>query len=101
MPSRATRRPRHQDVVVHPVEELLQIEVHHDAAPLLAYIRLRLEERPGRKPKLELEKVGSMRGSSTCAIACCTSRPTTVGIPSCRIPPPGLGISTPRTALGV
>ncbi len=27
-------QPGHQDVVVHPVEELLQVQVHHDPAPL-------------------------------------------------------------------
>ena len=47
--------------------------------------------RPGRKPKLDAEKVGSRSGSSTCRIACCTRRSTTVGMPNWRIPAARLG----------
>lgn len=57
--------------------------------------------RPGLKPKLESENVGSKIGVSTWAMACWTTRSVTVGIPSSRLPPSGLGISTLRTACGV
>lgn len=56
--------------------------------------------RPGRKPKLEFENVGSNIGVSTWATACWMTRSMTVGIPNMRLPPPCLGISTLRTACG-
>ena len=53
----------HQDVVVDPVEELLQVHVDHHSVPG-RNIRLRSLHRlvrrvPGRKPKLDSENVGS------------------------------------------
>jgi hypothetical protein len=35
-------------------------------------------------------------GLKTCAIACCTIRSLTVGIPNCRVPPFGLVVCTPN-----
>ena len=40
--------------------------------------------------QLELERVGSKMGSSTCRIIYCTRRSTTTGIPNWRCPPPRL-----------
>ena len=56
--------------------------------------------RPGRKPWLCSLNVGSMSGCSTCSSACWINLSTTVGIPSSRIPPPGLGMPTRRTGSG-
>ena len=53
--SATARHPRHQHVVVNPVEELLQVDVHHPASSL-RHILLRawqhrlMRVRPGRKP---------------------------------------------------
>jgi hypothetical protein len=44
--------------------------------------------------------VGSMSGCSTCKSACWISLSTAVGIPRSRVPPPGLGMPTRRTAEG-
>ena len=100
-------QPRHQDVVVHPVEELFQVHVHHDRSAL-RHVFLRLPQSvvrsaSGTEAVARVRKGGVQQGSSTCRIDCCTSRSTTVGMPNCRIPafgPPGLGICTPRTGLG-
>ena len=56
--------------------------------------------RPGRKPKLPAENVGSNSGCKTWCSACWISRSTTVGMPSVRTPPEGLGMSTRRTGCG-
>ena len=56
--------------------------------------------RPGRNPWLCSLKVGSIRGCSTCSSACWISRSITVGMPSSRWLPSGLGIITLRTGLG-
>src|SRR5499427_5394982 len=51
-------------------------------------------DRPGRKPKLCSENVGSHRSWRTCSRACWISLSTTHGTPSFLTPPSGLGIST-------
>ncbi len=56
--------------------------------------------RPGRNPWLHGLNFRSKTGCSTCKSICCIHRSCTVGIPSRRVPPWGLGISTRRTGLG-
>src|SRR6516165_7496941 len=55
-------------------------------------------DRPGRKPELCSENVGSHRSWRTCSRACWISLSTTHGTPSFLTPPSGLGISTLFTA---
>ena len=57
-------------------------------------------ERFGRNPKLHGAKSASKIGSSTIFNAACTTRSRTVGMPSGRVLPSGLGISTRRTGAG-
>ena len=105
-----THRPRRaiRYVVVHLVEKLFEVDVHDDAASFgydtsfadfsSAWWALR--------PATEAVAVMSRRsgpgsGRAPAAIACCTRRSTTVGMPSWRVPfPPGLGICTPLTGWG-
>jgi len=56
--------------------------------------------RPGRKPWLCSENVGSNIGCSTCNSSCWTKRSSTVGMPNSRTPPSRFGISCRFTALG-
>src|ERR1035438_8647319 len=53
--------------------------------------------RPGRNPYLCSLNCGSKIGVNTCNNNCCRNRSWTVGIPSIRVPPLGLGISTRMT----
>jgi hypothetical protein len=59
----------HQDIVADPVEELLQVEVHDDVAPvgnvLLGLGECLMDTPARRKPKLDAENVGSRIGSRT------------------------------------
>gem|GEM_PF-3030015 len=55
---------------------------------------------PGLNPWLCSLKLGSIRGCSTCSSACWIKRSSTVGMPSSRWLPSGLGIITLRTGLG-
>ena len=78
----------HQDVVVDPVEELLQVDIHHDAVPGRD-VRLRPRHRLMRRaPRPEAvaasENVGSQSACSTCSTACWMKRSSTVGMPSGR-----------------
>jgi hypothetical protein len=56
--------------------------------------------RLGRNPYEQGWKSASKIGSSTSLSAACTTRSATVGIPSRRLLPPGLGISRSRTGRG-
>ena len=56
--------------------------------------------RPGLKPWLWALRLGSISGCSTCSSACWINRSTTVGMPSSRWLPSGLGIITLRTGWG-
>jgi hypothetical protein len=56
--------------------------------------------RPGRKPWLCCENVGSNRGCRTCRMACWMNRSSTVGMPSSRSPPPLFGIVCLFTGCG-
>ena len=81
--------------MVNPIEELLQIDVHHPALSVADVVlrladRLMRPPRPGRKPKLLSEKVGSKSGCNTWCSACWMSRSTRVGTPSVLTPPAGL-----------
>jgi hypothetical protein len=96
--------------MVDGVEELGQINVHCDAFAVL-HVSLHLPDRLVCiaawsdclvcKPKLDSENVGSNIGVSTWATACWMTRSMTVGMPSWRLPPPGLGISTLRAFVGL
>src|SRR5450756_2836593 len=83
-------QPSHEDVVVDPVKELLQVDTHHNAAALL-HVGLRATYRVVRPP------------SGPEAVACIREgwikqrlqdlqqgllRSSTVGMPSSRSPPP-------------
>ena len=104
------RDPSHQDVVIHMVEELGNVNIHHPVLAL-ADVSLRRSYRIVRAPpqpkpvarlaEQRLPKPGSKIGCKTCSKACCSSRSITVGMPNSRWPPCGLGISTRRTGLGV
>ena len=95
----------HQHVVVGPVKELLQVHVHDNAIPF-GHILRRLQQRlvgaaPGPEAVARLRKGWVQQsGPALGGSACCTSRSTTAGMPSCRTPLPGFGISTPRTSWG-
>ena len=69
-----TRHARHEDVVVHAVEELLEIQVHHPAVTRRDVLAGRTIApcalRPGRKPKLPSENVGLKIGCKTRSRAC-------------------------------
>ena len=39
------RESRHQDVVVHPIEEFLEVQVNDELTPLLSYVFPRLFQR--------------------------------------------------------
>lgn len=73
-------------------------------SPLLANVLLdevdRELERRGHKFVRYADDCNAMSGCSTCNRACWISLSTTVGIPSSRVPPPGLGMLTRRTGLG-
>lgn len=56
--------------------------------------------RCGLNPKLLFEKAGSKMGIRTWAIACWITRSAIIGIPSWRLPPSGLSISTRLTGAG-
>jgi hypothetical protein len=56
--------------------------------------------RPGRNPYEQGWKSASRIGSSTSFRAACTTRSRTVGMPSRRLLPPGLGIIRSRTGKG-
>ena len=55
---------------------------------------------PGLNPKLDSENAGSKIGDRIWAMACWISRSRTVGMPSGRVPPFALGISTRLTGEG-
>ena len=57
--------------------------------------------RPGRKPWLCDEKVGSNCGCRTCKSACWMNRSSTVGMPSSRMPPSLFGMSCRLTGWGL
>jgi hypothetical protein len=56
--------------------------------------------RPGRNPYEQGWKSASKIGSSTSLSAACTTRSVTVGMPSRRLLPPGLGINRSRAGRG-
>jgi len=60
--------------VVDPVEELFQVDIHHDVMTgrdqLLRPSHRLMPERFGRKPKLCSENVGSHSACRTCKTAC-------------------------------
>ena len=58
-------------------------------------------QRPGRNPSLCALHPGSQSGVLAGSNHCGTNRSCTVGIPSLRVPPLGLGISTRLTGLGM
>ena len=99
------RDAAHQFVVVDSIEEFLQIEIDH---PVVAVgdILLRLGHGLMRRPsRSKPVAVGRERPSPiwrwrTCITACWMKRSSTVGMPSLRTPPSGLGISTRRTGFG-
>ena len=97
------RHPCHEYIVVHPVKELFQVDVHHPFVAclhvLLGLLYGLLRTPPRSKPITVLENIRSNSGVSTCAIACWSKRSITVGIPNCLTPPSGLGISTRLTGL--
>jgi hypothetical protein len=90
--------------VIDPVEEFFEVEIDHDAVALgdvlhCAWATAWWADRPGRKPKLCSENVGSHRFCRTCSRACWISL-STHGTPSFLTPPSGLGISTRLTGCG-
>lgn len=95
----APRQVGHQEIVVHAIKELLQIEVDQvilalgDVRPGPGHRVVRTAPRPKAEARIREGRVENRR--RTCRMACCTRRSTTVGIPSCRIPPPGFGIAMP------
>ena len=85
--------------MIHSVEELFEIHINDPEIALVeiflrSFYGLMGTSLLGLNPKLESEKVASQSCCNTCNTACWMNRSSTVGIPSCRIPPPGLGIST-------
>ena len=100
----ALGEPRHQPLVIDLVEEILEVDVHH---PFVSFVQNPLafaiavwQLRPGRNPWLFGWNVGSYIGSSTLRTASCTTRSTTLGMPSPRSPPPAFGIHTRRMSPG-
>ena len=90
--------------MVDPVEELLQVHVHHHPAACL-HVLLRLQHRVVRAtPRPEAVAVlaeGRINQRLQHLQQGLLDQPsTTVGIPSSRIPPPGLGMPTRRTGSG-
>jgi hypothetical protein len=100
----APAQPVDQDVVVDPVEELRQVHVHHHALARL-HVRTggldRVVRPPaGPKPVAVFAEGGVDQRLQHLQQACWISRSVTVGMPSSRWLPSGLGIITLRTGLG-
>ena len=96
--------PRHQAVVIDPIEEFFEIKVNHNAVALgnvLLRLGYGLMGGASRSEAVTvLENVGSQRFCRTCSKACWISLSTTHGTPSFLTPPSGLGISTRLTGCG-
>ena len=92
--------------MVHAVEELLQVHVHHPAPALLDVAAAPLAPRRARcvpvgSRSCARENVGSKIGCSTCSRACWMNRSSTVGMPSVVAPrrrPSGSPAASPAAA---
>src|SRR5450432_3431825 len=97
--SDSSREPAHQHVVVHAVEEFLEIHVDHPSAThpgctsALRTLRRVHDVQAGWEPLLCDEKVRSNRGCRIYNSACWMNRSSAVGMPSSRSPPSLFGMS--------
>ena len=100
------RHPADQHIVIDLVKEFLSVQVHDpsDGPARCSHARARrraVRYVPDGIHSCGREKPGSNKGLRTCKMAWVMNRSRTVGIPSIRVPPPGLGHRTSRTGEGM
>lgn len=89
----------HQHVVIDGVKELCQIDIHGNAATFLDVVLDLPDRLMGIATRSEpIACRAELRFVDGAEMACWMTRSITVGMPSSRLPPSSLGISTQRTA---